>query len=133
MRPHPRPMLADAAATYRRVDLAGRVDTATSAGLVQLLYTEAVAALRAAAHAVAHRRFETKSERITRATAILFALEAGLDHDAGGPVAATLARFYAGARGRIVEASLGQDPAPFLEVAASLDEIAGAWTQARAA
>ncbi len=74
-----------------------------------------------------------KSDKLTRATAILFALEAGLDFDAGGDVAVTLARLYAGARNTIVAASVGDDPAPFREVAATLGEIAEAWRTVRAA
>ena len=74
-----------------------------------------------------------KSERVTRATAILFALEAGLDFEKGGALSVTLAGLYLGARKRVVGASIGDDPAPFREVAASIDEIAQAWRAARAA
>lgn len=123
----------DPAQTYRQVDAAGRTAGADAPALVQLLYEELVSALRAAAWATEHRRFDQKSERVTRATAVLFALEAGLDHEAGGEVSATLARLYAGARNEILNASLGTDPAPFRAVATSLEEIAAAWRVARAA
>ena len=120
----------DPAATYRQVDLVGRTAMADGAGLVQLLYDELVAALRAAAWAAERGRFAAKSERVTRATAILFALEAGLDFERGGQVSRTLATLYAGARARVVEASIGHDPAPFRDVAAQLEEIGQAWRQA---
>ncbi len=120
-------------ATYRRIDLAGRTATADGPALVQLLYEELVAALRAAATAAEHRRYAIKSERVTRATAILFALEAGLDFAVGGALSETLAKLYAGARARIVEAAMGSDPAPFRHVATELGEIAEAWRTARAA
>jgi flagellar secretion chaperone FliS len=113
--------------TYRSIDLASRTGGADAHGLVGLLYAEASRALRSAAWAAENRRFDVKSERVTRATAILFALETGLDFERGGEVSKTLARVYQGARQRVVEASLGADPAPFLEVAAMLDEIAEAW------
>jgi flagellar protein FliS len=119
-------------ATYRRIDLAGRTATADGPGLVQLLYTELVQSLRAAAHAAEHRNYPRKSERVTRATAILYALEAGLDFDAGGEVSRTLAGLYAGARREVVKASLGHDPAPFRAVATNLEEIAQAWATVRA-
>lgn len=119
--------------TYRRIDLAGRTAEADGPALVQLLYDEAVAALRTAAWAVEHRHFALKSEKLTRATAILFALEAGLDFETGGDVARTLSRLYTGARQTIVKASIGHDPAPFREVAATLDEIGAAWRTVRAA
>ena len=123
----------DPEATYRRIDLAGRTAEADGPALVQLLYDELVRALRVAARAIEHRNFAMKSEKITRATAILFALEAGLDFEAGGEVSRTLARVYGGARRTIIEASMGQDPAPFLSVALDLEEIAQAWRTIRAA
>ena len=126
-------LLRDPARTYREVDLAGRTATADPAALVSLLYDELCGALRVAGWAAEHRRFEIRSERVTRATAILFALEAGLDFERGAQVSETLARFYAGARREIIRASLGTEAKPFLDVAASMEEIAGAWRQARAA
>lgn len=118
-------------ATYRAVDLAGRTGGEDASGLVSLLYQEASRALRSAAWAAEHGRYDVKSERVTRAIAILFALESGLDFDKGGDLSKTLARLYQGARGEIVAASLGMDPAPFVGVATTLDEIAGAWEAAR--
>ena len=123
----------DPAAVYRQIDVAGRTGGADGPALVQLLYEEAVRALGLAAWATEHGQFARKSEAVTKATAILFALEAGLDHDAGGDVAVTLARLYAGVRGEVVAASVGRDPAPFRAVAATLREIAEAWSTARAA
>ena len=123
----------DPEATYRRIDLAGRTAEADGPALVQLLYDELVRALRVAAWAIERRQFAMKSEKITRATAILFALEAGLDFEAGGDVSHTLARVYGGARRTIVEASMGQDPAPYRNVADELEEIAHAWRTIRAA
>ena len=123
----------DPAATYRQIDVAGRTAHADGPALVQLLYEELLAALRGAASAAEHGRHAVRSERVTRATAILFALEAGLDFDAGGGLSVTLATLYAGARRRVLDASLGSDPAPFRAVADTMAEIAGAWRQARAA
>ncbi len=126
-------LLRDPARTYREIDLAGRTAAADGPALVQVLYEELGQALRVAAWAAEHRQYQTRSERVTRATAILFALEANLDHDKGGDVSAALQRFYAGCRRQVVEAAIGTDGAPFRRVAAELDEIAQAWKQARAA
>ncbi|WP_299645742.1 flagellar protein FliS [Sphingomonas bacterium] len=123
----------DPAATYRQIDVAGRTAIADGPALVQLLYEELVSALRAAGHAVEHGQYRGKSERVTRATAILFALEAGLDFDNGGDVSRTLARLYAGARATVLDAAMGDDPRPFRDTADTLEEIAGAWRTARAA
>lgn len=123
----------DPAATYRQIDIAGRTGAADAAGLVQVLYEEGIAALRAAAWAAENHKFAVKSDRITRATAVLFALESGLDFERGGEISRTLATFYHGLRQQILHASMGIDPRPFRDAAESLSEIAGAWQTARAA
>ena len=123
----------DPFATYRQIDAVGQTATADGPALLQLLYKELVAALRAAAWACEKRKFAIKSERITRATAILFALEAGLDFEKGGQVSETLARLYGGARKTVINASLGHDPQPYRDSADMLDEIAQAWRTASAA
>jgi flagellar protein FliS len=117
----------DPETTYRQIDVAGRTAEASPHQLVQLLYEEVDRALRSLAWATEHRHFAMKSEKATRAIAILFALEAGLDFDRGGDVARTLSRLYLGARQKIVDASLGTDAAPFIDVADNLAEIAAAW------
>jgi flagellar protein FliS len=123
----------DPAATYRQIDLAGRTATSDPHALAGMLYDEGVSALRAAAWAAEHRKFDVKSERVARATAVLFALEAGLDFERGGDVSRTLANFYHGLRQQILKGSLGTDPRPFRDAADSLAEIAGAWSSLRAA
>ena len=123
----------DPEATYRQIDIAGKTAMADGPALVQVLYDELVRALRVAAWATENRQFRMKSEKITRATAILFALESGLDYQAGGELSYTLARLYGGARRQIVEASIGHDPTPFRDVATSLEEISAAWATMRAA
>ncbi|WP_066797890.1 flagellar export chaperone FliS [Sphingomonas soli] len=123
----------DPAATYRQIDVAGRTSGQDSHGLVDLLYQEAVSALRAAACALERGQPSIKSERIARATAVLFALEAGLDFELGGEVSRTLATFYHGLRQQILNASLGSDPAPLRDAADSLQDVAGAWSSVRQA
>jgi flagellar secretion chaperone FliS len=120
-------------AMYRQIELAGRTAEADGPALVQLLYDEAMRALRGAAWAAENNNYAMKSDKVTRATAILFALEAGLDFSVGGTVAPALAKLYAGARQTVVGAAIGSDPAPFREVADTLDEIGQAWRTARAA
>ena len=123
--------LPDPAAVYRQIDVVGRTAMADGPALVQLLYEELIAALRSAAWATEHGQLARKSERVTRATAILFALEAGLDFDNGGEMSITFAKLYAGARKQIVDGSLGQDANVFRAVAANMVEIAEAWETVR--
>lgn len=121
----------DPAATYRQIDVAGRTAEADPHQLVGLLYDELIHALRAAAWAADHKQGKIKGDKVTRATAILFALEAGLDFEAGGEVATTLGRLYHGARRQVVDAAVGWNSAPFLDVAKNLEEIAEAWRSLR--
>ena len=100
---------------------------------MQLLYDQAIRALRGAAWAAENDNYKMKSDKVTRATAILFALEAGLDFEKGGTVAPALARLYAGARMTGVNAAVGSDPTPCRNVADTLDEIGQAWRTVRAA
>ncbi len=124
-------LAGDPAQTYRQIDLAARTGGADAHGLVALLYEEAVRALRSAAWATLHQRYAMKSERVTRALAILFALEAGLDFDKGGELSHTLSRLYTGLRQQVGDASIGHDPQPFRDAAASLADIAEAWEMVR--
>ena len=122
--------IADTA--YRSIDVAGRTATGDPHALVGVLYEELTRALGAVAGAIRAGNGTVKSEKISRAVAILFALEGGLDFERGGPLSTTLAGLYRGARRKIVDASLGDDPQPFIEVARNLNEIAGAWRQLKA-
>ena len=124
-------LAGDPGRTYRQVDLAGRTGAADPHALVGVLYEEGIAALRAAAWAAENRKFAVKSERVARATAVLFALEAGLDFEKGGDVSRALATFYHGIRNQVIQAAIGSNPAPFREAADSLAEIAAAWSSVR--
>ncbi|MDQ1229046.1 flagellar protein FliS [Sphingomonas sp. SORGH_AS_0879] len=124
-------LLTDPAATYRQIDVVGRTAMADGPALVQLLYEELISALRSAAWATEHGQLARKSERVTRATAILFALEAGLDFENGGDMSITFAKLYAGARRQIVDGSLDQNPKLFRDVADNIADIAEAWETVR--
>lgn len=113
--------------TYRQIDVAGRSAEASGHALVGLLYEELIHALRSAGWAAENAHYQIRAEKVARALAILFALEAGLDFDAGGEVSRTLGRLYAGARQTLVDASLGETAKPFADIADTLEEIAGAW------
>ncbi|TKD52014.1 flagellar export chaperone FliS [Sphingomonas baiyangensis] len=124
-------LAADPATTYRQIDLTARTQSADPHMLVTLLYDELIAALGAAAWATERRNFKVKGERVTRATAILFALEAGLDFDKGGAAAQSFATLYRASRQQVVDASIGNDPAPFRRVAGDIADIAQAWKAMR--
>ncbi|OYY65947.1 flagellar protein FliS [Sphingomonas sp. 28-62-11] len=118
-------------ATYRQIDIAGRTGEADPHQLVALLYDELGRALRAVVAAIDSGNRAVKSDKATRAISILFALEAGLDFERGGSLSKTLAGLYRGARTKLIDASLGDDPGPFIEVATNMAQIAQAWAEVR--
>lgn len=122
----------DPANIYRTIDVASRAAAADPHQLVEMLYEEIVRALESAAWAIDNRDLRFKADRVTRATAIFFALENGLDYDRGGDVAHTLGTLYRSLRQQVIDASIGNDPAPFRSAAATLSEIATAWSSVRA-
>lgn len=117
----------DPAETYRNVDLASRIGGASPHALVGLLYEDLLRELRLGALAIEASDYAAKSARLTKALAILFALEAGLDFDRGGEVAGTLSRFYRGARETVMRASVDNDVALVRDVTANIAEIAESW------
>lgn len=119
--------LRDPLETYRSVDVNSRVGGASPHALINLLYEDLLRELRLAAIAIDRRDFATRSAKVTKALAILFALEAGLDFDKGGEVAATLSRFYRGARETIMRASVKLDAAGLRAVVTNIEEIATSW------
>jgi flagellar protein FliS len=118
-------------ATYRQIDIAGRTGEADPHQLVALLYDELGRALRAVAAAIESGNGSVRSEKATRAISILFALEAGLDFERGGDLSKTLAGLYRGARAKVIDASLSEDPRPFIDVATNMAQIADAWAAVR--
>lgn len=133
MTPYATSLRGDPAQTYRAVGLTSRAAGSDPHQLVGLMYEELLAALATAAWATEQDRPAIRSERVTRALTILFALEAGLDFDKGGELSVTLSRLYHGARARLLDASMGDDPQPYRAVAANLSGIAEAWQSLRAA
>jgi flagellar secretion chaperone FliS len=104
---------------YRHTDLAARIDSATPHALVALMYErliETFAVLQG-------------SNQSQRATAILIALQASLDMEKGGALAANLAQIYQAMSARLSRAIVEQD-APLLdELTSGLSAISDAWNQ----
>ncbi len=120
-------MLRDPRETYRQVDLASRTGGANPHQLITILYEDLLRELRLGAIAIDTKDHANKSARLTKAVALLFALEAGLDFDKGGSVAETLSRFYRGCRDAVMRATVENDAALVREVVGNVGEIAASW------
>ncbi len=116
-----------AKARYQNVDLSSRIEGASPHGLVVILLEELLKSLDAMGAAWARRDFGQRGTRQSRALSILHGLEASLDHEKGGDVAASLATIYREARRLIVAAGRDGDPALLTRARAMLAEIASAW------
>lgn len=113
--------------TYRAVDVASRTGGASPHQLITILFEDLLRELRLGALAIESGDHAAKNDRLTKAVALLFALEAGLDFDKGASVAETLSRFYRGCRDAVMRASIESDAALVRDVVANVGEIAESW------
>lgn len=120
-------MMRDPRETYRQVDLASRTGGANPHQLITVLYEDLLRELRLGAIAIDGKDHAAKSARLTKAVALLFALEAGLDFDKGGQVAGTLSRFYRGCRDAVMRATVENNADLVREVVGNVGEIAASW------
>ncbi len=110
---------------YREVE----IKTATALELVVLLYDAAVAGLQKAQEHIVRRDIANRARCLNKVSSILTELQANLNFEAGGPVAASLDRLYHYMKGRIIEANMQQDAAPLREVAGLLNNLRSAWAE----
>jgi flagellar secretion chaperone FliS len=112
---------------YRDIELVSRVQGASPHALVTLLYEQLLQSLDVmlAHHSLGHS--VQRDQQYLRATSILVALQASLDHENGGALAERLAKIYGAVTFRLSRAVEEQNGELLLEVRAGLAEIAVAW------
>lgn len=118
-----------AARAYATVDKSAPVEAASPHQLVQILFDEALADIARGQRAIERGDFAAKSRHLSRATTLVHALDASLDHGRGGDIAASLATVYAYTRTRITRATIKNDAGEARAAASALAEIASAWRQ----
>jgi flagellar protein FliS len=109
--------------------LRASVEGATSVGLVTMLYDRLVADLQRAAVAIREHDVETRCAQIKHAFLIVQYLEGSLDYEQGGDSARTLAKFYALARAKMMEAQIKQEAKLLEKLITHLVDVRGAWQQ----
>ncbi len=120
---------AAAAARYQT----DAVTTAAPQQLVLMLYDGAIAAVEGARRQLSGdpgAEPEAAHRSLTKAQDIVLELQMSLDHEAGGPIAASLDALYGFCLDRLVAANIGKDPEPLGGVAAVLVELRDAWSGA---
>jgi flagellar secretion chaperone FliS len=123
----PRIHPAIASQHYRTLALKSRVESAGPHGLVALLYDELLAAIDLLVARSGQQAKLAGSAPLTRAQSIIVALEASLDFDKGGELAAVLARIYRSARNNLAAAVMEDDGEKLQEIRDAVSNIAYAW------
>ena len=116
-----------AGARYRSIDMSSRLEGASPHRLVAILFEELVRAIETAQAADRQGDRGKRAERQSRALSILHALEASLDFEKGGEIAASLSSIYREARRLICAGARDAQPAMVEQARAMIADIAGAW------
>jgi flagellar protein FliS len=112
---------------YRSAGAHGEVGAADPHRLVLLMLDGAIERLAIARGQIERGQVPQKAETLSRAMAIIDSLNANLDLELGGEIAANLRGLYDYASRRLLEANLRNDVGGLLEVAALLKEIRAGW------
>lgn len=123
----PRTHPAIASQHYRMLELKSRVESASPHGLVGLLYEELIRSLDLALFSTRKGHDLSGNSHVAKASSILVALEGSIDFDAGGELAATLARVYGACRKGLNEATKNKDEQKLSEVRDAIGDIFYAW------
>jgi flagellar protein FliS len=115
---------------YAQVGVDSAVQSADPHRLIILLFEGAESAIAIALAAIEQNNLQAKSQAIGKAIDIINdGLNASLNKEAGGDIAAKLSALYDYMCARLLYANLKNDVAALNEVNALLNEIHGAWSE----
>jgi flagellar protein FliS len=103
------------------------VTTQSKGRLIVLLYDGAIKFMKLAIKELEAQNYEAKGRYISRAQDIINELNAILDVDAGGEIAANLRKLYCFMNRRLSEANTQRDPQIIREVIALMEELNQSW------
>jgi flagellar protein FliS len=103
------------------------VTTQSKGRLIVLLYDGAIKFMKLAIKELEAQNYEAKGRYISRAQDIINELNAVLDVDAGGEIAANLRKLYCFMNRRLAEANTQRDPQIIREVIALMEELNQSW------
>lgn len=116
---------------YRRLQHESRAAAADPIELVTMLYDELETAIGVLGSMVRQGQRISATEPAHRARAILIGLDAGLDRDAGGEVAAALSRVYRSMRRKLDESVAQNDGEALADLLDGVLTVSAAWRQLR--
>ncbi|MGL4543391.1 MAG: flagellar export chaperone FliS [Polymorphobacter sp.] len=118
-----------AAQRYQALDIGTRVECATPHELVAMLFEGLRDALGGAERALANGRAALRVKSVTRALAILDALDSSLDYTRGPSVARALTAVYAQVRALIVAGNAEARAELFSAAAGQIADLDEAWAE----
>lgn len=103
------------------------VTTQSKGRLIVLLYDGAIKFMRLAIRELEAGNYGTKGQYINKAQNIINELNAVLDTEAGGDVAANLRKLYCFMSNRLSQANVKRDPQMIREVITLMEKLNEAW------
>jgi flagellar protein FliS len=103
------------------------VTTQSKGRLIVLLYDGAIKFMKLAIKELEAQNYEAKGRYIGRAQSIIDELNAVLDTDGGGEIAANLRKLYCFMNRRLAEANTRRDPQMIREVISLMEELNQSW------
>jgi flagellar protein FliS len=116
-----------AGARYRNIENNSRVEGASAHKLIAILFEELLRAIDATKLAMERSDIAKQADRQARALSILQALDASLDMERGGEVAANLSKIYREGRRLIATGTREKRVDLVLRARDMLGDIASAW------
>ena len=109
------------------------VEAEDSHAMVLLLFDELIKTLRIFSENINPKlgNYALKSENMSRALTIIYALQSSLDFELGGEIAENLFRLYEYARQQVIAEAKTEQASGTLVAIASLEDIREAWAEIR--
>lgn len=120
---------ARASSAYRQIQHESRAAAAGPVELVAMLYEELETALGVLVVLAQQGHAVAASDPAHRARMVMIALDAGLDHAAGGDLAQSLSQIYTSMRRRFDSAVSSGDIGGLAEIADGVTSLRAAWGQ----
>jgi len=112
---------------YEAMSYSSRIEGASPHELVTILYEELVLALTLLAFSMRAQDSMKTNAQFGRASGIIHALEAGLDHDLGGTLAESLSAIYRSARTEMMIARETANPHRIERLAQAFTDMNDSW------
>jgi len=112
---------------YEAMSYSSRIEGASPHELVTILYEELVLALTLLAFSMRAQDSMKTNAQFGRASGIIHALEAGLDHDLGGTLAESLSAIYRSARTELMVARETANPDRVERLAQAFTDMNDSW------